>query len=76
MAPSQTFAEAFSPPRMHLITVYRKSNWVKPKPNAPMLAIMAPFKAVLDQKDATAIRAYLIKRANEDKAAVGSASTK
>jgi quinohemoprotein ethanol dehydrogenase len=37
---------------------------------------MAPFKAVLDQKDATAIRAYLIKRANEDKAAVGSASTK
>jgi alcohol dehydrogenase (cytochrome c)/quinohemoprotein ethanol dehydrogenase len=30
---------------------------------------MAPFKAVLDQKDATAIRAYLIKRANEDKAA-------
>jgi alcohol dehydrogenase (cytochrome c)/quinohemoprotein ethanol dehydrogenase len=28
---------------------------------------MAPFKAVLDQKDATAIRAYLIKRANEDK---------
>jgi quinohemoprotein ethanol dehydrogenase len=37
---------------------------------------MAPFKAVLDQKDATAIRAYLIKRANEDKAAVGNASTK
>jgi alcohol dehydrogenase (cytochrome c)/quinohemoprotein ethanol dehydrogenase len=30
---------------------------------------MAPFKAVLDQKDATAIRAYIIKRANEDKAA-------
>jgi alcohol dehydrogenase (cytochrome c)/quinohemoprotein ethanol dehydrogenase len=30
---------------------------------------MAPFKAVLDQKDAAAIRAYLIKRANEDKAA-------
>ena len=30
---------------------------------------MAPFKAVLDQKDATAIRAYLIKRANEDKTA-------
>ena len=30
---------------------------------------MAPFKAVLDQKDATAIRAYLIQRANEDKAA-------
>jgi len=28
---------------------------------------MAPFKAVLDQKDAAAIRAYLIKRANEDK---------
>lgn len=37
---------------------------------------MAPFKAVLDQKDATAIRAYLIKRGNEDKAAVGTASTK
>ena len=30
---------------------------------------MASFKPVLDQKDATAIRAYLIKRANEDKAA-------
>ena len=30
---------------------------------------MAPFKAVLDQKDGTAIRAYLIQRANEDKAA-------
>jgi alcohol dehydrogenase (cytochrome c)/quinohemoprotein ethanol dehydrogenase len=30
---------------------------------------MASFKAVLDQKDATAIRAYLIKRASEDKAA-------
>jgi hypothetical protein len=30
---------------------------------------MAPFKAVLDQKGATAIRAYLIQRANEDKAA-------
>jgi quinohemoprotein ethanol dehydrogenase len=37
---------------------------------------MAPFKAVLDQNDATAIRAYLIKRANEDKAAAGNASTK
>jgi len=37
---------------------------------------MAPFKAVLDQKDATAIRAYLIKRANEDKSAVGNVSTK
>ena len=37
---------------------------------------MAPFKTVLDQKDATAIRAYLIKRANEDKATVGNASTK
>jgi len=37
---------------------------------------MAPFKAVLEQKDATAIRAYLIKRANEDKAAVVNASTK
>ena len=35
---------------------------------------MAPFKAVLDQKDAGAIRAYLIKRANEDKAAGGTAS--
>jgi quinohemoprotein ethanol dehydrogenase len=32
---------------------------------------MAPFKAVLDQKDAAAIRAYLIKRANEDKSAGG-----
>ena len=32
---------------------------------------MAPFKAVLDQKDAAAIRAYLIKRANDDKAASG-----
>jgi len=30
---------------------------------------MAAFKAVLEQKDADAIRAYLIKRANEDKAA-------
>ena len=30
---------------------------------------MAPFKAVLDKNDATAIRAYIIKRANEDKAA-------
>ena len=37
---------------------------------------MAPFKGVLEQKDAAAIRAYLIKRANEDKASVGSASTK
>jgi quinohemoprotein ethanol dehydrogenase len=32
---------------------------------------MAPFKAVLDQKDATAIRSYLIQRANEDKTASG-----
>jgi hypothetical protein len=31
---------------------------------------------VLDQKDATAIRAYLIQRANEDKAADANASTK
>jgi hypothetical protein len=31
---------------------------------------MASFKAVLQQKDADAIRAYLIKRANDDKAAV------
>ena len=30
---------------------------------------MAPFKEVLDRNDATAIRAYLIQRANEDKAA-------
>ncbi|HEX9391841.1 MAG TPA: PQQ-dependent dehydrogenase, methanol/ethanol family [Usitatibacteraceae bacterium] len=37
---------------------------------------MAPFKSVLDQKDAAAIQAYLIKRANEDKAAVGNANTK
>jgi alcohol dehydrogenase (cytochrome c)/quinohemoprotein ethanol dehydrogenase len=28
---------------------------------------MAPFKSVLDQKDAAAIKAFLIKRANEDK---------
>lgn len=28
---------------------------------------MTSFKAVLEQKDAAAIRAYLIKRANEDK---------
>jgi alcohol dehydrogenase (cytochrome c)/quinohemoprotein ethanol dehydrogenase len=32
---------------------------------------MAPFKAVLEQKDAAAIRAYLIKRANEDKVSGG-----
>jgi alcohol dehydrogenase (cytochrome c)/quinohemoprotein ethanol dehydrogenase len=32
---------------------------------------MAPFKTVLDQKNAAAIRAYIIKRANEDKAAGG-----
>ena len=32
---------------------------------------MAPFKAVLNQKDAAAIRAYLIKRANEDKVSSG-----
>jgi alcohol dehydrogenase (cytochrome c)/quinohemoprotein ethanol dehydrogenase len=30
---------------------------------------MAPFKSVLDREDASAIRAYLIRRANEDKAA-------
>jgi alcohol dehydrogenase (cytochrome c)/quinohemoprotein ethanol dehydrogenase len=30
---------------------------------------MAPFKAVLDHKDAAAIRAYLIQRANDDKSA-------
>ena len=30
---------------------------------------MAPFKAVLDKNDATAIRAYVIQRANEDKTA-------
>ena len=35
---------------------------------------MAPFKAVLDQKDASAIRAYLIQRANADKAAAASAT--
>jgi hypothetical protein len=28
---------------------------------------MVSFKAVLEQKDAAPIRAYLIKRANEDK---------
>ena len=32
---------------------------------------MASFKAVLEQKDAAAIRAYLIKRANDDKASGG-----
>ena len=32
---------------------------------------MAAFKSVLDQKDAAAIRAYLIQRANEDKTASG-----
>ena len=37
---------------------------------------MAPFKSVLEQKDAAAIRAYLIQRANEDKAAGKSASVK
>jgi quinohemoprotein ethanol dehydrogenase len=37
---------------------------------------MAPFKAVLSKDDATAIRAYIIKRANEDKAAVNSAGAK
>ena len=37
---------------------------------------MASFKPVLDQKDAAAIRAYLIKRANEDKVLEGNASTK
>ena len=30
---------------------------------------MAPFKAVLDRNDVTAIRAYIIQRSNEDKAA-------
>ena len=37
---------------------------------------MAPFKSVLDQKDAAAIRAYLIKRANEDKPGSKAASSK
>jgi quinohemoprotein ethanol dehydrogenase len=37
---------------------------------------MAPFNAVLDKNDATAIRAYIIQRANEDKAAVNSDSAK
>ena len=37
---------------------------------------MAPFKTVLDQKDAAAIRAYLIKRANEDKPGSKAASSK
>jgi quinohemoprotein ethanol dehydrogenase len=37
---------------------------------------MAPFKAVLDQKGAAAIRAYLIQRANEDKGADRNASIK
>jgi len=37
---------------------------------------MAPFKSVLEQKDAAAIRAYLIQRANEDKAADKSAGAK
>ena len=37
---------------------------------------MAPFNSVLDRKDATAIRAYLIQRAHEDKAADTTASTR
>jgi quinohemoprotein ethanol dehydrogenase len=37
---------------------------------------MAPFKSELDKKDVDAIRAYLIKRANEDKAAGRTASVK
>ena len=37
---------------------------------------MAPFKSVLDQKDAAAIRAYVIKRANEDKPGSKAASSK
>jgi quinohemoprotein ethanol dehydrogenase len=37
---------------------------------------MAPFKSVLDRKDADAIRAYLIQRANDDKADNKTASTK
>ena len=37
---------------------------------------MAAFKSVLDRKDADAIRAYLIQRANEDKADNKTASTK
>ena len=37
---------------------------------------MAPFKAVLDRKDAAAIQAYLIQRANEDKAADKTASAR
>jgi hypothetical protein len=32
---------------------------------------MAPFKAVLDRKDAAAIREFLIYQANQDKAANG-----
>ena len=35
---------------------------------------MAPFKSVLDKKDAGGIRAYLIQRANEDKAAANTAA--
>src|SRR5258706_14569788 len=40
VAPSQTPADSLSPPRMHLITVYSNSNWVNPKPQVPMLAII------------------------------------
>jgi len=37
---------------------------------------MAPFKTVLDRKDVTAIRAYIIQRANEDKVADERASNR
>jgi len=37
---------------------------------------MAPFRSVLERKDADAIRAYLIQRANEDKAADKTAGAK
>src|SRR5882672_747664 len=40
VAPSHTRAGAFSPPRTHLMTIYTKTNWLRPKPNAPMLEIM------------------------------------
>src|ERR1700675_1631695 len=39
-APSHGFCGAFSPLRIHFTTMYRKSNCVRPKPNAPIDEIM------------------------------------
>src|SRR5258706_15771423 len=38
-APAQTVLGAFSPPRMHLNTVYKNQNWGNPKPKAAMIGI-------------------------------------